>query len=72
MKKFPPPKIEEEKETSGLINKLPGIKVDGNGNMTMNGMAVKKILLDGKEFTGIGRSAEVHNIIHDASQGGER
>jgi hypothetical protein len=72
MKKFPPPKIEENKETSGLINKLPGIKVDGNGNMTMNSMAVKKVLLDGKEFTGIGRSAEVHNIIHDASQGGER
>jgi len=33
-----------------LIKKIPGAEVDEDGNITINGKVVKKILLDGKEF----------------------
>ena len=33
-----------------LIKRMPGAEVDEEGNITINGKAVKKILLDGKEF----------------------
>lgn len=33
-----------------LIKRLPGADVDEDGNITVNGKVVKKILLDGKEF----------------------
>ncbi|HEY4060601.1 MAG TPA: outer membrane beta-barrel protein [Puia sp.] len=33
-----------------LLRKLPGIDVDKNGNVTMQGQKVDKIYLDGKEF----------------------
>lgn len=33
-----------------LVKKLPGAQVDDNGNITINGKEVKKILFDGKEF----------------------
>ena len=34
-----------------LVNHLPGAKVDDNGNITVNGKAVKQILVDGKPVT---------------------
>ena len=33
-----------------LIKRMPGADVDNDGNITVNGKTVKKILLDGKEF----------------------
>ena len=33
-----------------LMKRLPGAKVDDEGNITVNGKEVKKILVDGKEF----------------------
>ena len=33
-----------------LLRKLPGIDIDKNGNVTMQGQKVDKIYLDGKEF----------------------
>ena len=33
-----------------LIKRIPGAEIDEEGNITVNGKAVKKILLDGKEF----------------------
>ena len=33
-----------------LIKRIPGAEVDEDGNITVNGKAVRKILLDGKEF----------------------
>lgn len=33
-----------------LVKKLPGAEVDDDGNITINGKTVKKILVDGKEF----------------------
>ncbi len=33
-----------------LVKKLPGAQVDDDGNITINGKEVKKVLVDGKEF----------------------
>ena len=33
-----------------LIKRIPGSEVDDDGNITVNGKVVKKILIDGKEF----------------------
>ncbi len=33
-----------------LIKRMPGAEIDEDGNITINGKEVKKILLDGKEF----------------------
>ena len=33
-----------------LIKRMPGAEVDEDGNITINGKEIKKILLDGKEF----------------------
>lgn len=33
-----------------LVKRLPGAKVDDDGNITINGKTVKKIMVDGKEF----------------------
>lgn len=35
-----------------LLKKLPGIQVDKNGNITAQGQAVKRVLVDGEEFFG--------------------
>ena len=35
-----------------LLKKLPGVSVDNAGNISVNGKAVNKILVDGKEFFG--------------------
>lgn len=33
-----------------LVKKLPGAEVDDDGNITINGKSIKKIMVDGKEF----------------------
>lgn len=33
-----------------LLKKLPGVEVDNNGTITVNGKSVSKIMIDGKEF----------------------
>ena len=33
-----------------LIKRMPGAEVDEDGNITVNGKAIQKILIDGKEF----------------------
>lgn len=35
-----------------MVKNIPGIEIDANGNITANGKAVTKILVDGKEFFG--------------------
>jgi hypothetical protein len=35
-----------------LLKKLPGVQVDADGNITVNGKKVNRILVDGKEFFG--------------------
>jgi len=35
-----------------MLKKLPGVQVDGEGNITANGKKVNRILVDGKDFFG--------------------
>jgi len=35
-----------------LLRKLPGVQIDGDGNITVNGKPVNRILVDGKSFFG--------------------
>lgn len=43
-------RVAEGSALEDLVKKLPGAKVDENGNITINGKQVKKILMSGKEY----------------------
>jgi hypothetical protein len=42
--------VKQNATVEELLRKLPGIVVDGRGNVTVGGKAVQKVLVDGKEF----------------------
>jgi hypothetical protein len=44
-------KVAADADVSGILSKMPGIKVE-NGSVEAQGEAVKKILIDGREFFG--------------------
>ncbi|NEM99626.1 outer membrane beta-barrel protein [Pontibacter burrus] len=48
-----------------LLKKLPGVAVDGGGNITVNGKTVHKILVDGKEFFGSDPKIASRNLPAD-------
>ena len=43
-------RVPEGSTLEALVKQLPGAKVDKEGNITINGKSVNKILVDGKEF----------------------
>ena len=43
-------RVPEGSTLEALVKQLPGAKVDREGNITINGKTVSKILVDGKEF----------------------
>ena len=43
-------KVQETAVVEDLIKKMPGVMIDENGIVTVNGREVKKFLIDGKEF----------------------
>ena len=43
-------KLPEGESVEDLIRKLPGVKIDSAGNITVNGKSVSRILVNGKEF----------------------
>ena len=43
-------KTQEGAVVEDLLKKMPGVEVDNDGKISVNGKQVKKILLDGKEF----------------------
>ena len=43
-------RVPEGSTLEALVKQLPGAKVDKEGNITINGKSVSKILVDGKEF----------------------
>lgn len=52
-----------------LVKKLPGAKMDDEGNITVNGKSVTKIMVDGKEAFNIGDS--IYNVVaHNAKYPG--
>lgn len=43
-------KVAEGSMLEDLLKKMPGVEVDSEGKVTVNGNEIKKILIDGKEF----------------------
>lgn len=43
-------KVTEGSMLEDLLKKMPGVEVDSEGKITVNGKEIKKILVDGKEF----------------------
>lgn len=55
-------KVEEGSVLEDLVKKLPGAQVDNEGNITINGKSIKKILVDGKEFFSGDKSVAMKNL----------
>lgn len=43
-------KVTESAVIEDLLKKMPGVEIDADGKITINGREIKKILVDGKEF----------------------
>ena len=52
-----------------LIKSLPGVEIDEKGNLTVNGRAVRKILVNGKEYYSDAQSPIFANDIVDEVEG---
>lgn len=55
-----------ERKLKNVLKKLPGVEVDKNGGVTVQGKKVTKLLVDGKKFFGGGTKLGVENIPADA------
>lgn len=49
-----------------LVKQLPGVEVDENGKITLNGEEIKKIMVNGKEFFGNNTDMSMKNLPADA------
>ena len=58
-------RVAEGSALEELVKKLPGAKVDDDGNITINGKSVSKILVDGKEFFSNDTKVAMKNIPTD-------
>lgn len=56
----------EERKLRQILKKLPGVEVDKQGGVLVNGKKVNKLLVDGKIFFGGGTKLGVENIPADA------
>lgn len=52
-------------EANELLNKLPGLARDQNGNLTFNGRKISKILVDGREYFGTDGQMALNTIPVD-------
>jgi len=59
-------KTKKNDNVEGLLEKMPGIEVDQDGNVTAHGKTVTKVLVDGKEFFGDDPKIATKNIPADA------
>lgn len=55
-----------ERKMKEVLEKLPGVEVDKNGGVTVQGKKVTKMLVEGKSFFGGGSKLAVENIPADA------
>ncbi len=58
-----------EESVDGIIKSLPGVGFDENGQMTINGKAVRRILVNGKEYITDAQSPIYANDIVDEVEG---
>lgn len=56
----------KERKLKNVLKKLPGVEVDRNGRVTVNGKKVSKLLVDNKPFFGGNPKLGVENIPADA------
>lgn len=56
----------EERKLKNVLKKLPGVEVDKDGGVTVQGKTVTKMLVDGKKFFGGNSKLAVENIPADA------
>jgi hypothetical protein len=59
-------KTGEERKLRDILKKLPGLEVDREGNVTVNGKEVTKLMVDGKAFFTGDEKLGVNNIPADA------
>ncbi|WP_299118781.1 TonB-dependent receptor [uncultured Tenacibaculum sp.] len=55
-----------ERKLKNVLKKLPGVEVNKNGGVTVQGKKVTKLLVDGKKFFGGGTKLGVENIPANA------
>ncbi|MFT5253119.1 MAG: hypothetical protein ACI87N_002148 [Flavobacteriales bacterium] len=55
-----------ERKMKDILEKLPGVEVDKNGGVTVQGKRVTQMLIEGKSFFGGGSKLAVENIPADA------
>ena len=55
-----------ERKLKNVLKKLPGVEVDKNGSVTVQGKKVTQMLVDGKKFFGGNSKLAVENIPADA------
>ena len=56
----------DEHKLKAVLNKLPGVKVDKNGLITVMGKHITKVMVEGKDFFGGNSKLAVENIPADA------
>jgi len=56
----------EERKLKQVLKKLPGVEVDKNGNVTVQGKKITTMLVEGKKFFGGGSKLAVENIPANA------
>ena len=59
-------KTGEERKLREVLKKLPGVEVDREGNVTVNGKKVTKLMVEGKTFFTGDTKLGVNNIPADA------
>ncbi|QNM85167.1 outer membrane beta-barrel protein [Polaribacter pectinis] len=58
-------KTKKDANVEDLLKKLPGVEVDDEGNITVNGKPVNKILVNGKPFFGNDPTITTRNLTKD-------
>jgi hypothetical protein len=58
-------KVREGDAVEEIVKKLPGMEVDKNGNMTVQGEAITRVKLNGKDFFGDDAAAAIQNLPAD-------
>ncbi|WP_158840357.1 outer membrane beta-barrel protein [Polaribacter sp. L3A8] len=58
-------KTKKDANVEDLLKKLPGVEVDDEGNITVNGKEVNKILVNGKPFFGNDPTITTRNLTKD-------
>lgn len=58
-------KVREGDDVAEMVKKLPGMEVDKDGNVTVNGEPITSIRLDGKDYFGDDVAAALQNLPAD-------